>query len=226
VNAQLRLRFVLASNEIPRLPDSSGALAGRFHILSMPNSWSGKEDRGLRAKLLAELPGILRWAAIGWVRLRQQGTFTQNAAAEHYRRELVDLSSPVKAFVRERCRLGPENQVEVQVLYRGWKDWNEEKSREVGSEQIFGRDLHAAFPRVQVCQRRVGQSRVRVYRGIELRQPSDWGDPELDEVSRDGTRSDPTDALQTGSPTEREKYVGPDRVPSCDGSEYEEGVIE
>src|SRR5262249_58088652 len=48
ITTRLGVRFVLASNEVPRLPDASGALASRFYILRLPNSWFGKEDQTLR----------------------------------------------------------------------------------------------------------------------------------------------------------------------------------
>jgi putative DNA primase/helicase len=61
------------TNELPRFSDSSGALAGRFVILRMTESFYGKEDTGLTQRLLAELPGILNWAIEGWHRLRERG---------------------------------------------------------------------------------------------------------------------------------------------------------
>ena len=53
---------MVATNEIPRLPDASGAIASRFYILRTPNSWFGKEDHNLTARLTEELPAILRWS--------------------------------------------------------------------------------------------------------------------------------------------------------------------
>ena len=65
ISTRLSVRFVLASNELPRLPEASGALATRFHILKLPNSFIGKEDHGLKAKLAGEMPAILQWSARG-----------------------------------------------------------------------------------------------------------------------------------------------------------------
>lgn len=195
VTATLSVRFVLATNEVPRLPDPSGAVASRFEILRTPNSWLGREDHGLRARLAAELPGVLLWAAEGWVRLRANGMrFTPTDAAAEYRRELEELSSPIKAFVRQCCRIGPEQQVDIPELYGAWRYWNEERHREVGSEQIFGRDLRAALPHIRGTQtNRVGEARRRLYVGVGLKARHEWGD---DDAERDGTRSDPTHATE------------------------------
>ena len=66
---QVGSRFLILSNELPRLADVSGALAGRFILLSLTESFYGREDPGLTDKLLTVLPGILNWAIAGWARL-------------------------------------------------------------------------------------------------------------------------------------------------------------
>lgn len=57
----------------------------------------------LEFSVLAELPGILRWAIDGWDRLRQRGHFVQPATSAALRDELEELASPVAAWVRDRC---------------------------------------------------------------------------------------------------------------------------
>ena len=208
VTTKLRVRFILATNEVPRLPDAAGALASRFHILRTPNSWLGKEDKTLKPRLFAELPGILLWAAAGWVRLCDRGiTFTPNDAAAEYQRELENLSSPIRAFVRECCRIGPEHEVEIPELYGAWRDWNGERNREVGSEQIFGRDLRSALPHIRVSQPRRDGCRLRLYSGVSLKPRGEWGEDEP--PARDGTGANLTHALLDSAPlTETNGNVG------------------
>ena len=62
---RLETRFLLLSNELPRLGDTSGALASRFIILLLRNSFFGKEDLGLTDRLMKEMPGILKWSLDG-----------------------------------------------------------------------------------------------------------------------------------------------------------------
>src|SRR6202023_1762170 len=59
---QLQTRFIILSNELPRLTDSSGALASRFIVLLLTKSFYGCEDLTLTDKLLAEIPGVFNWA--------------------------------------------------------------------------------------------------------------------------------------------------------------------
>ena len=59
-------------------------------------------------QLLEELPGILNWSLEGLARLNcNDGRFTRVPSAEEAIITMRDLASPVGAFVRERCILGP-----------------------------------------------------------------------------------------------------------------------
>jgi hypothetical protein len=58
----LPTRIVIATNELPRLGDASGALASRMIILNTPESFYGRENHDLTDNLMEELPGIFNWA--------------------------------------------------------------------------------------------------------------------------------------------------------------------
>ena len=79
---QLQTRFLIISNELFRLADASGALASRFILLMLAKSFYGQEDRNLTKKLMTELPGILNWAAAGWVRARTARSFPATGLGE------------------------------------------------------------------------------------------------------------------------------------------------
>jgi len=171
VTARLTARFMLLSNELPKLNDSSGALPGRMILLRLTNSWFGKEDTALTDRLLAELPGILLWAIAGWQSLRKRGYFVQPDAGREMIDELADLASPVGAFVRERCRVGPGCQLERSALFDAWKRWCEVQGREhPGDAATLGRNLRAVVPALGDAQPRTDAGdRVRIYEGICLK---------------------------------------------------------
>src|SRR5690606_19462785 len=54
VSMKLATRFMFLSNELPRLADSSTALAGRFLVLRLTRSFYGHEDHSLTEQLLEE----------------------------------------------------------------------------------------------------------------------------------------------------------------------------
>lgn len=172
VTLKLPTRFMFLTNEFPRLTDSSGALAGRFVILRLTESYYGREDILLTDRLLAELPGILNWSIEGWRRLHERGHFVVPASVRDVVQEIEDLSSPVAAFVREQCVVGPGHRVPVDVLYDAWKGWCEIEGRQaVTTRQTFGRDLAAA---VAGISRRRGTGMRPFYEGISLRGGAAW----------------------------------------------------
>ena len=163
----LPTRFLLLTNELPRLADASGAMASRFIGLILRNSFYGREDHALTEKLLAELPGILRWSLEGLQRLRERGHFVQPRSSREAIRQLEDLGSPVGAFVRERCVVKPGLSVTPGELFDAWKAWCQEQGRDrPGTKQSFGRDLRAVVPGIVVKQHREAGPAVRVYEGI------------------------------------------------------------
>ena len=82
VTLKLPTRFMFLTNEFPRLTDASGALAGRFVVLRLTESFFGRENTKLTQTLLAEKPGILNWAIEGWHLLREVGHFITPSSAQ------------------------------------------------------------------------------------------------------------------------------------------------
>lgn len=173
---RLGVRFVIMSNELPRLSDASGALASRFLVLTMANSFYGKEDRGLGNRLMAELPGILNWARAGYLRLRERGYFIPPDSAREAVEELEALGSPISAFVKDRCTVAPGLRASCDDLFSAWQSWcSDNGRREAGTVQSFGRDLRAAAAGLRVSQPRMAGVQIRHYEGIALQRSSSAG---------------------------------------------------
>jgi putative DNA primase/helicase len=87
--------------------------------------------------------------------------------------DMEDLSSPTSAFVRDCCEVGLNQSVVIDDLYRKWVWWSEQQGRrEPGTKQTFARDLRAHLPSVVLRRPRDGDSRMRTYEGIGLKDPS------------------------------------------------------
>jgi putative DNA primase/helicase len=155
---KLPTRFLVISNELPRLGDASGTIANRFIVLLLQESWLGREDLGLEDRLSAELPGILNWALEGLDRLGANGRFTRPLSTDEAIVTLQDLASPVAAFVREQCRPGATFEVLVKVFYGAWKEWAEANGNRPGNTQTFGRNLRAVLPGLRQVRPREGMS--------------------------------------------------------------------
>ena len=170
ITVKLPTRLMIFSNELPRLGDSSGALAGRMILLRLTQSFYGREDPGLTDRLLTELPGVLLWAIEGWRRLRKRGRFVQPTAADEMLGELNDLASPVSAFLRECCNIGPEYEVQRESLYDSYCEWAKEHGRQHVEDLVgFGRALRAALPDLSNPQHRIDGKPARFYGGVGLK---------------------------------------------------------
>lgn len=167
---KLSTRISLVSNELPRFADASGAIASRFLVLELAQSWLGREDTGLTDALREELPGILLWAIDGWRRLRQRGRFVQPSRSAETVAEMADLSSPIAAWLREACVVERGRKVVCSEAYEAYRTWCAINGQKIESETTFGRDLKAASG----CERkqiREGAARPRVYLGVGLIGP-------------------------------------------------------
>jgi putative DNA primase/helicase len=163
-------RLHIISNELPKLGDASSAIVGRFVVLMLTRSWLGKEDHDLEPRLQAELPAILNWSLDGLKRLTSNdGRFTRVPAADDAIVQMRDLASPVGAFVREKCEIGPHLQVAVDALYSSYKNWCELNEHRKDSMQVFGRNLHAVAPGIRKVRSRDGDARHNIYTGIGLK---------------------------------------------------------
>jgi putative DNA primase/helicase len=147
-----------------------GKLASRFIVLLLTRSFFGREDQTLTGKLLTELPGVLNWAIAGWRRLTERGYFVQPGSALDAVQQLEDLGSPTRAFLRERCEIGPFHTVGIDELYTAWCEWCTEQGQDhPGTKQTLGRNLLAVIPGLRPIRPRDGTNRWRGYQGVGLK---------------------------------------------------------
>jgi putative DNA primase/helicase len=167
----LQVRLVILSNELPGIADASGALASRFVILVLQQSFLGREDNELTGRLLQELPGILNWGVEGLKRLYKRGYFVQPESANEISQDFADLGSPISSFLRDRCELGNGYTASIDDVYKVWCWWCEEQGRDKpGTKQIFGRNLRAVMPGLHLTRPRDDNgAQKRMYEGIRIK---------------------------------------------------------
>jgi putative DNA primase/helicase len=169
LTAQLPTRIMIMSNEMPDLRDSSGALAKRYLVLILKHSWYGKEDIELFNKLHSELPCILLWALQGLRHLYKRRCFIQPQSSVEIIADLRAMTSPVNAFLEEKCILNPEASIQIRALYHAWQEWcAETRYAHAGNAQTFGKNLKACCPEIKIRRPQSDSDRQRYYEGIEL----------------------------------------------------------
>jgi putative DNA primase/helicase len=162
----LPVRFTIATNELPKLPDEAGALKPRLLLLYYGKSFEGDEDRGLKARLRTEAPGVAVWALEGLARLRENGTFTEPAKCKAMVDVFEQLVSPVKAFVSEKCELEIASWMDKEELYGLWADWCKPRGEEPGTLSQFGMQLISAYPTIHPGRRGPRGQQFTTYEGV------------------------------------------------------------
>lgn len=167
---RLSTRFIIMTNETPAFMDGSGALVGRMMGLIFQSSFYGREDTGLTQRLTQpkELSGILNWAIEGYLRLRTRCYFLQPKSSNERLEEMELLGAPIKAFIRDRCVVGPGNEVSTEELFDRWKAWcgANGSSLHVGTKAWFTRNLRMAVPGVDI--KRLTSDAIPHYVGVGI----------------------------------------------------------
>lgn len=165
----LGVRFMLMSNDAPTFSDASSAMARRMIHLVFTETFLGREDTSLGDRLRAELPGILNWALDGLERLTARGRFVAPESSRALDEDVVRSASPIAAFVEEVCEQERGAEVNLDILYRAYREWCSTEGREhVATKDRFAKDLRSAYPKLTSERRGTGQARYRAIVGLAL----------------------------------------------------------
>jgi putative DNA primase/helicase len=129
-------KFWIAGNHKPRVHGTDHGFWRRVHCIPFTVTIPKEEqDPQLRAKLQAELPGILRWAVEGCVAWRATGLRPSTAvlAATQAYRSAEDV---LGAFLDECCE--PSSRVLVGALYETFVRWAESSGEKGMTKRAFG----------------------------------------------------------------------------------------
>ena len=169
-SGKLPSRFLILSNELPRFGDASGAIANRFVVLAMHESFLGKENHTLdrRTDRRADRHPVL---VAGRTRPTQ-------SAGQVHRTESPPPTPSWRcriSFRRSRRTSGTTAMLAsgtrslIADLFADWRTWCEDNGHKPGSVQTFGRDLRAVIPHLRVVRPREGETkRKRRYAGLRL----------------------------------------------------------
>ena len=137
-------KHAIATNTLPRLNDRTSATFNRLLIVPMMRTIAvADQDPELPAALVAEMPGIVRWAAAGARDLvAAAGAWPPVPAAERILAEYRDDINPAGQFLRECCIEQADAAASLEALTKSFNRWNA-GSRNQGVKQ-FGKMLRDA----------------------------------------------------------------------------------
>ena len=117
---KLPSRFMVISNELPHFGDAAGAIVGRFVVLLLTHSWLG--ERGPRPRTALCTPSCPRSStgrSTASTGSASRAGSPSRPSSDEAIIALIDLASPVAAFVRDRCARGLDAEVPVRRAVHG-----------------------------------------------------------------------------------------------------------
>jgi len=191
------VKLVYSCNSPPRVPrneEDSVAFFRRWNMLEFPFQFEGKEneDRNLLEELTSdpqEMSGYLNWALEGLKRLRANGFhFPTSQTAKEVQETYITLSDPYKSFSNHCIIVGPELTVVKDELYQSFKKHCMKHGVSPVSRDSFFKNFKDLFTPGIIQDYRPEKkdgidTRVRMFKGIGLRDEEKWCTPiEDDEI--------------------------------------------
>jgi putative DNA primase/helicase len=141
ISFQPTFKLFLATNHKPQIRGTDNGIWRRIHLIPWTVAIPLEEqDKDLKEKLLAELPGILAWIVTGAVAWHRDGLMPPEkvrVATDAYRAEMDVLA----AFFAERCEVGATHRSGASELYKDYRDWAEQGGERPMSQVLFGQRL-------------------------------------------------------------------------------------
>lgn len=165
---RLRTRFSMAVNELPELPDFSGAMIPRINAIDFKHSFIGREDFGLGDRLATETAGIAKWALEGLTRLRNQGRFTVPSSSLTILHEWGTLTNPISGFVEE-CTERSDAGLSKDELFDAYEAWRQERRIQPMTRSRFLERIKTAAPHIISTTFDTPGHKHSIFKGIDLR---------------------------------------------------------
>ena len=163
---KLSCRFTISVNAMPDLPDHERSLDRRLLLLPFGESFAGREDTGLKDRLVEEAPGIAVWAINGLLRLRQQG-FTLPESSSPVIEEFRKQSSPVTEFADEWCVFGPHS-CPTAMVYDAFAHWCKDQGVLAGTMTRFSQRFCLLYPGVRPDRIMFNGKQVRGFVNVKV----------------------------------------------------------
>lgn len=167
-HVHLSCRFTISMNLLPALRDNANAIMPRLSFLRFPNSYVGREDRGLKAKIKSRGQAIATWALAGLLDLRSSGKFIEPSCDRDMLPQVKRLNSPMLAFVEDCCELGEEFTATKFDIRNMYKAWCKGGCYTVESEDMMRQHICAVCSGVRYGVKDVMDSKITTWIGIRV----------------------------------------------------------
>lgn len=128
----------VAANHKPLVKGSDEGIWRRLMLCPWKVRFEGAaDDKRLKEKLAAELPGILNWCLFGFMQWKGSGLNPPDcvrAATNEYRAD----NDVLGMWVAECCVKEPKAVAEARELYRSYREWSEDRGEHPMTHTAFG----------------------------------------------------------------------------------------
>ena len=134
-----QFKLVIVGNALPKLRSADAAMRRRFRVVPFEHPPS-QPDPGLKARLLTEADGIMRWMLDGAQRWYSEGlgsAATVEQATDTYFAE-ADL---IGRWLDECTEVDPHGSQPARTLFGAWRTWCQHNGHQPGNSTTFGRGL-------------------------------------------------------------------------------------
>jgi len=135
-------KLISQTNFKPRVRGGDPALWARMRVIPFGQSFVGREDLTLAARLRLELPGIAAWLArhvLLWLRDGLTPPPEVVEATAEYREE----SDRVGQFLEENTTPAPMARIPAAALWKAFRSWCEDRGESAGAQNTFGAEVRA-----------------------------------------------------------------------------------
>lgn len=141
INFRSKAAHLFCCNLLPDTRNTDKGFWRRWLTVGF-NRVPAKPDPYLKDKLAAELAGIVRWAVIGYLRLKEQGQFSTAASEQEIKDAWSDATNPVKMFVKQCMDLDEDAATSSTRVYEAYTEWcNRTGKRHPLSTSKFGVEM-------------------------------------------------------------------------------------
>jgi len=170
-------KLIYSCNKVPLTEDKSRAFFRRVIFVPFPNTFViGKNaDEHIMDKLTTkeELSGLLNVAIDGLKQITGNGGFTGYLTPEENEELYERASNPVYAFFYDCCEVDIEKYAVKMELYDAFCEYCKEKKIVPFSEKKFIQEIKLLV-RLEESRISIGKQRVRVWKGITIKDVHDW----------------------------------------------------
>lgn len=140
-----QFKIWLSSNHPINADPDDDAVWGRIRLIEFPNSYLGKEDKGLKLSFQSPemLEAILAWAVVGsrrWYALGKSGLPEIESSRRIKEAHRGDLDN-IAAWLGEQCRVGGDSFTANSMLYLAYEKWCEDNGVEPKKQKGFSQAL-------------------------------------------------------------------------------------